>query len=88
MDELGDRFIEILTAIHGGMPDSCADSARLAFVHATQEAQLNKVHPLTVRVAELELALHEISLCSQTSMSSKEECGRIARAVLAAARKP
>ena len=27
-------------------------------------------------------ALHQISLCSQNSMSSKEECGRIARAVL------
>ena len=29
-------------------------------------------------------ALHQISLCSQNSMSSKEECGRIARAVLKA----
>lgn len=27
-------------------------------------------------------ALHEISLCSQNSASSKEECGRIARAAL------
>lgn len=26
--------------------------------------------------------LHRISLCSQNSMSSKEECGRIARAAL------
>lgn len=29
-------------------------------------------------------ALHRISLCSQNSASSKEECGRIARAVLKA----
>jgi hypothetical protein len=27
-------------------------------------------------------ALHEISLCSRNSMSSKEECGRIAREAL------
>ena len=37
--KLGDRFMEILRVIHGDMPDSFADSARLAFVHATQEAQ-------------------------------------------------
>ena len=30
----------------------------------------------------MEKALHEISLCSQNSASSKEECGRIARAAL------
>ena len=37
--ELGDRFMEILRAIHGDMPDAFADSARLAFVHALKEAQ-------------------------------------------------
>jgi len=37
--ELGDRFMEILRAIHGDVPDSFADSARLAFVHAMKEAQ-------------------------------------------------
>lgn len=31
-------------------------------------------------------ALHQISLCSQNSMSSKEECGRIARAAIAKAK--
>ncbi len=36
--ELGDRFMEILRAIHGDMPDNFADSARLAFVHAVKEA--------------------------------------------------
>lgn len=35
------------------------------------------------RIADLEKALHNISLCSQNSMSSKEECGKIARAALA-----
>lgn len=35
--ELGDRFMEILRAIHGDMPDAFADSARLAFVHALKE---------------------------------------------------
>jgi hypothetical protein len=35
--ELGDRFMEILRAIHGDMPDDFADSARLAFVHALKE---------------------------------------------------
>lgn len=34
------------------------------------------------RIAELELVLHRISLASQNSMSSKEECGRIARTAL------
>ena len=41
------------------------------------------------RIAELEAerdrlrdALHEISLCSQNPMSSKDECGRIARTAL------
>lgn len=37
--ELGDRFMEILRAIHGDMPDDFADSARLAFVHATKVTQ-------------------------------------------------
>jgi hypothetical protein len=32
--------------------------------------------------AALREALTHISLCSQTSMSSKDECGRIARAAL------
>jgi hypothetical protein len=34
-------------------------------------------------IERLRNALHQISLCSQNSMSSKEECGRIARAALA-----
>lgn len=34
------------------------------------------------RVARLEAALQQISLCSQNSTSSREECGRIARAAL------
>lgn len=36
-------------------------------------------------VRELIEALHHISLASQNSMSSKEECGRIARAAIAKA---
>ncbi len=36
--ELGDRFMEILRAIHGDMPDAFADSARLAFAHVAKEA--------------------------------------------------
>lgn len=34
------------------------------------------------RCAALTDALHQISLCSQNSMSSNEECGRLARAAL------
>lgn len=34
------------------------------------------------RCATLTDALHQISLCSQNSMSSHEECGRLARAAL------
>ena len=37
---------------------------------------------LEAKVRELEEALHRISLASQNSMSSKGECGRIARAAL------
>jgi len=33
-------------------------------------------------IERLSTALHQIGLCSQNSMSSKEECGRIARAAL------
>lgn len=39
--------------------------------------------PQTDAVKALVDALHHISLCSQNSMSSKEECGRIARKALA-----
>ena len=41
------------------------------------------VSALQQRIRELEEALHRISLASQNSMSSKGECGRIARAALA-----
>lgn len=34
------------------------------------------------KIHKLETALHEISLCSQNSTSSKDECGRIARAAM------
>ena len=40
---------------------------------------------LIAAAPELLEALAEISLCSQNSMSSKEECGRIARAAIAKA---
>ena len=40
---------------------------------------------LIAAAPELLEALAEISLCSQSSMSSKEECGRIARAAIAKA---
>jgi hypothetical protein len=36
--DLGDRFMANLRAIHGEVPDSFADSARLAFVHTLKEA--------------------------------------------------
>ena len=38
---------------------------------------------LRTRNAELVEALHHISLCSQSSMSSQRQCGEIARAALA-----
>lgn len=37
---------------------------------------------LTAEVAQLREALHNISLCSQNSMSSQRQCGEIARAAL------
>ena len=39
-------------------------------------------NPQQGEVARLREALHQISLCSQNSMSSKDECGRIARKAL------
>lgn len=52
-------------------------------VRASQVAGLVEAgDKLRERVAGLEDALTHISLCSQSSMSGKEECGRIARAAL------
>ena len=52
-------------------------------VRAAQVAGLTEgAEKLRGRVKALEDALTHISLCSQSSMSSKEECGRIARAAL------
>ena len=41
---------------------------------------------LIAAAPDLLKALEEISLCSQNSMSSKDECGRIARAAIAKAK--
>jgi hypothetical protein len=43
----------------------------------------NEIEHLTKQRDKLLEALHQISLCSQNSMSSKEECGRIARTAIA-----
>lgn len=47
------------------------------------EALLATLDAERAKVARLREALHRISLSSQSSMSSKGECGRIAREVLA-----
>ena len=44
--ELGDSFMEILHSIHGDMPDSFADSARLAFVHALKAKPAPDAQPV------------------------------------------
>ena len=49
---------------------------------AAEADELRRLHAVN---AELLEALHHISLASQNSMSSKEECGRIARAAIAKA---
>ena len=46
------------------------------------DAAQRRAESLRERVSGLEDALTHISLCSQSSMSSKEECGRVARAAL------
>jgi hypothetical protein len=46
--------------------------------------QKQRIKALEVERDAAVAALHRISLCSQNSMSSKEECGRIARDTLAA----
>ena len=45
-------------------------------------AELRRLHTVNQALVE---ALHHISLASQNSMSSKDECGKIARAALTAA---
>ena len=45
-------------------------------------AELRRLHEANKELVE---ALHHISLCSQNSMSSKTECGTIARAAIAKA---
>ena len=52
-----------------------------------QTPTINKANACLIAAApDLLKALEEISLCSQNSMSSKDECGRIARAAIAKAK--
>jgi SMC interacting uncharacterized protein involved in chromosome segregation len=51
-----------------------------------QEWWSEKMFQIETEVEQLRNALYYISLASQNSMSSKEECGRIARAALEAPR--
>ena len=51
-----------------------------------QEWWSEKMLQIETEVERLRHSLHHISLASQNSMSSKEECGRIARAALEAPR--
>lgn len=62
-------------------------AARSAMKVGVLEARLEK---LTLNCTDLKNALHEISLASQSSMASKEQCGVIARTTIASveARKP
>ena len=84
--ELGDRFMEILRAIHGDMPDDFADSARLAFVDAVQE-------PLTLTDEQIDAACRTVPSAIYTLMHGHETTPpvfrkalrEVARAVLAAA---
>jgi reverse gyrase len=61
---------------------------RLEAIRNRAIAILESVHLVTSdsakdeEIERLENALHRISLASQNSMSSKEECGRIARVAL------
>jgi len=76
------RAPDLLRERNEALAQSLADARDLAFLkrgHAAHEAD-NAT--LRARIATLEAALRSVSLTSQNSMSSKEDCGRIARAAL------
>ena len=75
---------------HNAIADNCdkaaAELRRLHEAHDWQylmaRERLRRVEKLEAQRDALLEALHRISLASQNSMSSKDECGRIARAAL------
>jgi hypothetical protein len=71
------------TKLYAMPPDAAAEirylRSRLAVLFQTAT---------DAEIERLQDALHQISLCSQNVMGSKEECGRIAHAALAKEDKP
>ena len=82
---LADR-LEGRWALHPEMQEAAAELRRLHEAHDWQylmaRERLRRVEKLEAQRDALLEALHRISLASQNSMSSKDECGRIARAAL------
>lgn len=80
------RMMDAETALN--VADEFKDCPRLAFSPSlTALLKLAaEVRSLRSINAELVEALHRISLASQNSMSSKTECGQIARTALARAK--
>jgi ElaB/YqjD/DUF883 family membrane-anchored ribosome-binding protein len=75
MTELHQLTHEIESAL--AVSKTVADQGHVRPIHANLE------EVLTDAVTTARAALHRISLCSQNSMSGKDECGRIAREALA-----
>lgn len=66
--ELGDRFMEILRAIHSEVPDTFADSARLAFVHALKERA-----PASAADVPIDMILH-CPACGMQHIDAPKSC--------------
>ena len=69
--------------------DTCihCDAEMIDFPEEVDAAEARANARLIAAAPDLLAALHHISLASQNSMSSKEECGRIAREAIAKATK-
>ena len=79
-------MVDIVKRLRNGMGDPFEHVIEAAdYIERLRDEvdfQLHKRKEAADDIERLREALHHISLCSQNSMSSKDECGKIARAAL------
>lgn len=81
----GGEWAEISSPDHGGFAKVVVKMNEDTIFNVDKNQTLEATALLIAVAPDLLEALHQISLCSKNSMSSKEECGRIARAAIAKA---